>query len=269
MDYELVERLAQLPLPYDVLSACGHKAMAMAAELHTLGVDPADMRILRSYIPDSSAAGLRTAYEQGEGAIMYTPPRDCPSFTERLAKKVGVVDLAAASVEFAGARFSQSPDDPARIVVTQAEPSDGEQPAWHVHDPREKMTFANHIDLMVGREVVDPAYDKGGTLSPGDWKSFQNFMGTVILSHGITDTNPTMHLHTQLLSNHNRKRYAAILAEQGVPITPTHDFQLFSKEIESNPELYKSIMGSFLNLQIEDPQDINPDDPYQKPSRAY
>jgi hypothetical protein len=59
---ELTEHPAQLPLPHDILAGCGAKAMAMAAELHTQGVDLSDLGIVSSYIPDSSASGLQQAY---------------------------------------------------------------------------------------------------------------------------------------------------------------------------------------------------------------
>ena len=188
---ELTETISRLDLPYRIVTGCGAKAVAMVAEMQSLGVDPAALIMARSYIPDLSAEGIGRAYEYGES--MQTPSYPSVSFLERFDTGIGRAESSARSVEFSGMRFSQGKsDDTDVIVVERANSGDNTSPEgnfvdeqrWELLPPGERILFCNHTTAAIntldeGGNVVmaaiDPSYSTTQPLSIGPWREHQNF----------------------------------------------------------------------------------------------
>ncbi len=262
---ELTETISRLDLPYKIVTACGTKAVAMVAEMQSLGVDPAALTIVRSYIPDLSAEGIRQAYESGKS--MQTPIYDAtPSFLERLETNVGKVDIAMQSVEFNGMRFSEVGSGDADAIVVERASSEGEAlpqgnfvdgQRWELPPPGESVLFCNHTTAAIntldedGNVVVaaiDPSYTTTEPLSISRWKELQNFSEAIILSGNITDYGVPLQVHTNLMNDEQRSRFEYFLKENNVS---SANLVTLSNLFVAHPKLYNAIISNFLNLQTE------------------
>lgn len=272
---ELTEHVSRLDLPYKIVTACGTKAVAMVAEMQSLGVNPAALTIARSYIPDISAEGIQSAYDKGES--MWTPSYATPSFSERLNVDVGMVDAATKSVEFAGMRFSeQRTDERSSILVERIASEDkgvqegsfvGRQ-RWELLPPGEKVLFCNHtapairtVDAngQVITAIIDSSYQTTEPLSMHGWKEQQNFSKAIILSGSIAEYGTPLHTHTELMTDEQRHHFTALLEESSVSLP--EGLESVAELLAAKPELYRRVMVRFLNLQRGSPltQEKSPD----------
>lgn len=249
--HHAAEHLAELPLPYDIIHACGRKAIAMAAELHLQGFDLDRLGTAQSFIPDLSAAGLIDAYNNH--ATMHTEPSDGPDFSERLASGIGKVNPDDGSVTFQSA-LSIGWDSESKSVHVE-----GSQPeqTWNFPAPGKPVWFSNHTALLLDGMVIDPSYEHKRPLTLAEWKLRQNFPDAVIMTGPILENNPPFHLHTDLLSKTGQVLFKAALKAQGLSSTNP---KVASAKLDAQPEAFVDVMSDFLHLQPDIPEEEKPTD---------
>lgn len=249
---QLTTHAARLPLPFHINTACGQRAEAILSELRHRGVPADALGIARSFVPDLSADGLERAY--ATGTVMKKQWHATPSFDQRMRAGVGRVDPATRTVEFEGARFTQT--EAGRFKITIGPASGG--PERSVEAPGEEAAFCNHTAATIrmrtadGQEtigVIDPGYDPTRPLSLPEWAMRQNYPDVVVVSGGLADPPGTpFHVHSELMTETQRARYDAISPDQ-------------------TSSSYTEDMSRFFNLQPEDShrEELgrnNPDDQY-------
>jgi hypothetical protein len=249
--HHAVEHLAELPLPYDIVHACGKKAIAMAAELHLQGFDPDRLGTAQSFIPDLSATGLIDAYNHH--ATMHTESKAVPDFSKRLTSGVGKFDSETKCVTFDSA-LSIKWDDASTSVRVEGS---GPDQQWNFPAPGEPIHFSNHTALLVDGMVVDPSYERARPLTLAEWKLRQAFPDAVIMTGPILERTPPFHLHTELLSETGRALFKTALKAQGLSAA---NLKAASAKLDAQPEAYVDVMSDFLRLQSDVPDDKRPRD---------
>jgi hypothetical protein len=159
------------------------------------------------------------------------------SFPQRMQAGIGRVDTIARTVEFEGARFTETGN---RIKVSPLH-GDGE---WTLPAPGQEEAFCNHTAPTIrmrtadGQEiwgVIDPTYDPRKPLSLREWHKRQNYPEAVVLTGSLADVPGTpFHVHTELMTASQDTRYGVIVSRT---VTPS----------------YHEVMTRFFNLQHEDP----------------
>jgi hypothetical protein len=240
---QLVEHLAALPLPYDVVHACGAKAIAMAAEAHHWGgVDLSRLGTARSFIPDLSTDGLITAYKTS--ATMRTEPGAVPRFAERFGTGIGELYAGGESVRFGDATRITQDGESGRIWVEGADPEE----RWEFPAPEIGERPYNHTALLLdGSEVIDPSYEKSQALTLAEWLKCQNFPDAIIATGGIVRAATPMRIRTELLSENNADAFTATLTEHSASLG--NGLERAALSLSTNPELYRRVMSQFLHLE--------------------
>ncbi|MEV4128535.1 alpha/beta hydrolase [Nocardia sp. NPDC049707] len=250
----LTVHAAQLPLPFDINTACTKKAEAILAELLRIGVDRNALGIARSFVPDLSADGLERAYRTGE--VMKKDRQITASFSDRLRAGVGIISLEDRVVEFEGARFAGWNIGPVEVIVVSAKTTD-EQMAidgrWTLPAPGEYHnpfydSFGNHVaatiemldtDGQLITMVIDPSFEPMRPMTLAEWRDRQNYSDVIVLTNSMTDpAGAPFNLRTELMPNQQRARYEATLEQYG--------------DLPEN-----EILSVFFNLQTDDPMRSN------------
>ncbi|MGY4098711.1 WXG100-like domain-containing protein [Nocardia sp. R16R-3T] len=248
---------AQLPLPFDINTACTKKAEAILSEFLRIGVDRNSLGIARSFAPNLSADGLEWAYRTG--AVMKKDAHTTASFSDRIRAGIGVVDLDKRVVEFDGARFAGMNIGPVELIVVSATPTDEQMATdeslsyseqWLLPAPGEYHnpfydSFCNHVAAtieMLGADgelttmVIDPSFEPTRPMTLTEWKDRQNYSEAILFTNSMTDPAwAPFQIRTELMSDHQLGRYEAI-----------------REQYADLPE--NEILWLFFNMQPDDPR---------------